>query len=63
MAARASRPLGPLQHRLLERLAMPTTKLGVTLDAQGSVTSASVLFDAGTVCRSPPLSTPHAYEP
>ena len=47
MAARPSRPLGPLQLRLLERLAMPTTKLGVNLDAQGLVTSAAVLFDAG----------------
>ncbi len=47
MDARPSRPLGPLQLRLLERLAMPTTKLGVNFDAQGTVTSASVLFDAG----------------
>ena len=47
MAAGTSRRLGPLQIQLLERLAMPTTKLGVNLDAQGIVTSASVLLDLG----------------
>lgn len=42
-----SRPLGRLQIRLLEQLAMPTTKLWVNCDAQRVVTSASMLFDIG----------------
>ncbi len=47
MVAGTSRRLGPLQIQLLERLARPATQLGVNLDAQGMVMSASILFDVG----------------